>query len=297
MHPTLLTAPVLALATALFVAPGPLALETQDGPPAANLASMAPAQPVEPQDAEPEEAEDVADVPWEARLANDDEHMLYHLIGHDAEADAPDDGYRLLVVLPGGDGQAGFRDFVRRIKKYALDEQWIVAQLVAPVWGDDQEVVWTSDELPHDDMEFTTGDFIRAVIDEVEDEIDVDPNFVFAMGWSSSGTPVYRAALEKKTKITGAFVSMSVWKPDLLPSLKYAKKRAFSILHSPDDFIAIRMAEDARDALEEAKAAVHYATYEGGHGWRDDPYGNMRRAIAFLEEHHADPPKRKKKRR
>jgi len=108
---------------------------------------------------------------------------------------------------------------------------------------------------------------------------------------------VYRAALEKKTKVTGAFVAMSVWKPDLLPTLRYAEDRAFSILHSPDDFIPIRMAEDAQDELEEAEARVHFATYQGGHGWRDDPYGNMRRAIAFLEENHADPPKRKKKKR
>lgn len=308
MHPILFTGPALALATLAFAPLGPLGTlhgepvrgetvrdETARG---ARVVTPTPfVQEAESEETEPQEAEDVADVPWEARLVHDDEHMLYHLIGHDAEAEAPEDGYRLLVVLPGGDGQAGFRDFVRRIEKHALDEPWIVAQLVAPVWGEDQEVVWTSEELPHDDMEFTTGDFIAAVIDDVEEAIDIDPNYVFTMGWSSSGTEVYRSALEKDTKVTGAFVSMSVWKPDLLPKLKYAKKRAFAILHSPEDFIPIRMAEEARDELEDAKALVHYATYEGGHGWRDDPYGNMRRAIAFLEENHADPPKRKKKRR
>ena len=35
--------------------------------------------------------------------------------------------------------------------------------------------------------------------------------------------------------MTGTFVAMSVFKPDLLPSLKPAKGRAFCILHSPDD--------------------------------------------------------------
>lgn len=276
-----------ALALALFAAPDPLAPSCGGG---------SPPPPAQDEGAQ-EEAEDVADVPWEARHADGDEHQLYHLIGFDEEAEAPEDGYRLLLVLPGGDGQAGFRDFVRRIRKYVLDESWIVAQLVAPVWGDDQEVVWTSDALPHDDMEFTTQEFVEAVIDEVEDEIAVDANFVFAMGWSSSGTAVYRAALEKKSKVTGAFVAMSVWKPDQLPKLKQAKDRAFAILHSPEDFIPIRMAEEARDALEEAKARVHYATYEGGHGWRDDPYAKMRAAIAFLERNHAEPPKRKRRRR
>lgn len=244
-----------------------------------------------------DEAPDVADVPWEARHVEDDEHRLYHLIGHDPEADRPKDGYRLLLVLPGGDGSAGFRDFVRRIHEHVLDETWVVAQLVAPVWAEDQQVVWPTKALPHSKMKFTTEDFIAAVVDDVEASIDVDPNHVFAMGWSSSGMPVYRAALAKDTKLTGAFVAMSVWKPDQLPKLKVAKGRAFAILHSPDDFIPIRMAEAARDALEEHEAEVHYATYAGGHGWRDDPFGKMRAALAFLVEHHAAPPKRKRRRR
>lgn len=287
------------LRTAALLAPLALATLSQAAPPAL-FETPPPVQDDEAEEAEPEpEAEDIAGIPWEARLVGDDEHMRYHLIGHDPdhEADAPEDGYRLLVVLPGGDGQAGFRDFVRRIRAHALDEQWVVAQLVAPIWSEDQEVVWPTDALPHPDMEFSTDAFVEAVIDDVEDALAIDPDFVFAMGWSSSGTPVYRAALAKGSKITGAFVAMSVWKPDLLPKLKYAKKRAFAILHSPDDFIPIRMAEEAREALEDAKANVHYATYEGGHGWRDDPYGKMRAAIAFLEEHHAKPPKRAKKRR
>ena len=248
-----------------------------------------------PKQAETEEAAHVADIPWVEHQVEDEDQMRYHLIGHDADADAPEDGYRMLVVLPGGDGQASFRDFIRRIRKHVLDEQWIVVQLIAPVWGEDQEVVWTSDALPHDDMEFTTGEFIAAAIDDVEAAIEIDPNFVFTMGWSSSGTEVYRSALEKKTKVTGAFVAMSVWKPDLLPDLRHAKDRAFAILHSPEDFIPIRMAEAAEKELQEADAEVSYITYEGGHGWRDDPFGKMRKAIDFLEEEHAKPPKRKKR--
>ena len=242
-----------------------------------------------------EEASDVADIPWEARTLAEHERALYHLIGYDEEAKAPKKGYRLLLVLPGGDGSAGFRDFIRRIKKHVLDDDWIVAQLVAPKWAEDQEVVWPIETLPHPDMEFTTEEFVAGVIDEVEDDIKVDPNYVFAMGWSSSGSPVYRSALLKDTKLTGAFVSMSVWKPDLMPKLKQGKGQAFAILHSPEDFIPIKMAEEARDALEKVKAEVHYATYKGGHGWKDDPFGKMRTAIEFLERKHAKPPKRKRR--
>ena len=97
--------------------------------------------------------------------------------------------------------------------------------------------------------------------------------------------------------ITGAFVTLPVWNSDQLSKLKQAKGRAFAILHSPEDFIPIRMAEAARDALSDAKVEVYYATYFGGHGWKDDPYAKMRAAIAFLEEHHAQPPKRKRGRR
>ena len=242
-----------------------------------------------------DEAPDIADIPWQARQVEEDEQRLYHLIGRDETAEAPEDGYRLLVVLPGGDGSAGFRDFVRRIRKHVLGEGWIVAQLVAPVWDEDQKVVWPTKALPHPKMKFTTEEFVGDVIDDVEAALPIDPDFVFAMGWSSSGTPVYRAALLKDTKITGAFVAMSVWKPDQVGKLKLGKGRAFAILHSPEDFIPIRMAEEARAALEEVKARVHYATYAGGHGWKDDPYGKMRAAIAFLVENHAKPPKRKRR--
>lgn len=281
------------LRLALLLAPAlALPLDATEEPPLP-AAAQDSTEEDEPKDAE----EDIADIPWVERHAEDDERMLYHLIGHDPEAEGPEDGYRLLLVLPGGDGQADFRNFVRRIRKHVLDERWIVAQLVAPVWSDDQKVVWTSKELPQRGMKFTTGEFISAVIDELEDEIDIDPNYVFSMGWSSSGTEVYRSALEKKTKITGAFVAMSVWHPDDLPKLRSAKGRAFAILHSAKDFIPIDMAKAAREALADAGAAVRFATYNGGHGWVDDPYGKMRDAIAFLEEEHAKPPKRKKRKK
>ena len=58
---------------------------------------------------------------------------------------------------------------------------------------------------------------------------------------------------------------------------------AYLILHSRQDFIPIRMAETARDTLREHGAAVELMTYEGGHGWRGDVYGNLRRGIDWLE--------------
>ena len=77
---------------------------------------------------------------------------------------------------------------------------------------------------------------------------------------------------------------MSVFKPGELPALEHAAGHAYFILHSPQDFIPIRMAEEARDALGRNGAAVELVTYEGGHGWRGDVYGNIRRGIRWLEQ-------------
>jgi predicted esterase len=77
---------------------------------------------------------------------------------------------------------------------------------------------------------------------------------------------------------------MSVFKPDQLPPLENAKGHAYYVLHSPEDFIPIRMAEQACDALGEHGATVKLETYSGGHGWRGDVYGMIRTGIQWLEE-------------
>ena len=77
---------------------------------------------------------------------------------------------------------------------------------------------------------------------------------------------------------------MSVFKPDQLPDLKRAKDKLYYILHSPEDKIPIRFAEAARDQLAEAGAKTKLQTYEGGHGWHGDVYGNIRAGIEWLEQ-------------
>jgi predicted esterase len=84
--------------------------------------------------------------------------------------------------------------------------------------------------------------------------------------------------------VTGTFVAMSVFKPEWLPSLKAAKGRSFYVLHSPEDFIPIKMAETARDELTKKGAKVGYETYEGGHGWHGDVFGTIRKGIDALEK-------------
>jgi len=79
--------------------------------------------------------DDVANVPSEERVVGGDPAM--RTFPHGGEK-APKKGYRLLVVLPGGSGAADFEPFGKRLWKNALSEEYLVAQLVAPRWSDEQ---------------------------------------------------------------------------------------------------------------------------------------------------------------
>ncbi len=240
-------------------------------------------------------ADDVADVPAVDVRLDDDANRRYALIGHDPERKPPKDGYRLLLILPGGSGSIDFHAFCKRIAKHALDDDWLAVQVVAPVWSSEQSEthVWPTREHEWKGMEFATEDLVFAIVEDVERRARIDPRYVFTLTWSSSGPAGYAMSLAKDSPITGTFVAMSVFKPDQLPSLSRAKKHPYFLLHSPDDFIPIRMAREAEEALGRKKGIVELVEYEGGHGWQGDVYGHMKRGIAFLEKNAAKPPKRK----
>ena len=67
-----------------------------------------------------------------------DEHRRYLLHTPPEGTPAPKEGWKLLVVMPGGAGNADFAPFVGRIRANALDDGWLVAQIVAPVWSQEQ---------------------------------------------------------------------------------------------------------------------------------------------------------------
>lgn len=149
--------------------------------------------------------------------------------------------------------------------------------------------MWPTKRNPWATAKFTTEEFIEAVIADVRKRHPIDSRYIFALGWSSGGPPVYAAALEEKTSLRGAFVAMSVFKPNQLPPLKHAEGRSFYILHSPEDFIPIRMAEQAETKLRANGGRAKLATYEGGHGWRGDVYGMIREGIRWLEQQAQEP--------
>ncbi|HTQ09442.1 MAG TPA: M56 family metallopeptidase [Fimbriimonadaceae bacterium] len=227
---------------------------------------------------------DVKDVSNESLTVGGDPKMRYFLIG--AKAPEPASGYKLLVVLPGGDGSADFNPFVRRIWKNALPPGYLVAELVAPKWSDDQfqSIVWPTRKARWATMKFATEDFISTVIQQVGKSHKVDASHVYTLSWSSGGPAAYAASLGVSA-IRGSFVAMSVFHEDELPALLGAKGRAYFLLQSPDDKITtIDQANIALQELSKAGAKAMLKTYEGGHGWRGDVYGNIRKGIDWLEQ-------------
>jgi RNA polymerase sigma factor (sigma-70 family) len=234
---------------------------------------------------------DVADVPLQERTAANDPRKRYLLIGPSGAPAAPESGYRLLVVLPGGDGGAGFQTFARRIARNALPPGYLLAQLVAVSWTPEQaaQIVWPTAADKSAQIAFTTDAFIADVIDDVSRSHKIDPRFIFAFGWSSGGPPVYASSLTPATRVTGWFVAMSVFKPERLPPLTCAKGRAYYVYHSPDDQLcSYTMAEEAAQSLQSNGATVRLARYEGGHGWSGPVYDDIRVGIEWLERRLAD---------
>jgi len=233
---------------------------------------------------EPFALADVADIPSQDLTVAGKTQMRYFLIGPRENVVAPENGFKLLVVLPGGDGSADFNPFIRRIFKNALRDDYLVAQPVALKWRPSQQITWPTRVHPVEGQQFATEDFVEAVIGDVRSRHKLDDRHVFTLSWSSGGPAAYAISLADKTPVTGSYVAMSVFKPNDLPPLANAESRCYYIEHSPDDRLCpFRMAEDAERLLKENGAAVKFNTYDGGHGWRGDVYGRIRGGIQWLE--------------
>jgi predicted esterase len=231
--------------------------------------------------------EDVADISSQDLRAGKDENKRYFLVGPHKGATAPKNGYGLVVVLPGGDGSADFHPFVKRIYKNSVPEGYLLAQPVAVKWAEEQQIVWPTDKNRVDGMKFSTEEFVDAVIKDVSSRHKLDPERIFTLTWSSSGPAAYAVSLTNKN-VTGSFIAMSVFKPDLLPPLEKAKGHGYFLYHSPDDQVCpFGMAEQAAKDLEKSGATVKLVTYEGGHGWRAGLYDHIREGVQWLEKNHA----------
>ncbi len=227
--------------------------------------------------------DDVATVPSQKRQVGDEQRQSYFLIPPAVDK-APQAGFGLLVILPGGDGSEALHPFVKRIRKYAVPDDFAVAQPIALKWSDSQQVVWPTKDLKVAKQQFSTEEFVEAVIKDVAAIHAIDPQRVYCMGWSSSGPAVYALALRKETAVQGTYIAMSVYKPKQLPPLANSKGRSIYIEHSPDDRVCpYWMARQAHRDLKQAGARTTLATYRGGHGWRGNVYGRIRAALKWLQ--------------
>lgn len=217
------------------------------------------------------------------KTVKNDPRQEYFLIDHSG-GEAPRGGYKLLLVLPGGNGSADFNPFVTNIAKHAAGREYLVAQLIAVKWTPDQQVIWPTARSKVEKMKFTTEEFISAVIADLGKDRKIDADHIYTLTWSSSGPAAYAASLTVE-EIKGSFVAMSVFKPGSLPSLSKAKGHRYYIYHSPDDKVCpMRMAEEARDQLDNKGAKVKFVTYKGGHGWHGNIFGDLRKGFQWLAD-------------
>lgn len=249
---------------------------------------------------EPEtlDAPDVADIPTQDLRLGKDEHKRYLLAGPRKGDKEPEKGFGVLVVMPGGDGGANFHPFVKRIYKNAVPDGFLVVQPVSVKWTPEQQIIWPTEKSKVDGMKYTTEEFVEGILEELAKSRKIDPARVFTLSWSSSGPAAYQISTREKGLVKGSLIAMSVFRAKEFASSR-AQGQAYYILHSPEDKVCpFKMAEQARDTLQKAGAKVAFATYAGGHGWQDDPFGKIRAGLEWLldpKEQPAEKPEKKEK--
>jgi predicted esterase len=187
--------------------------------------------------------------------------------------------------MPGGDGGEDFNPFVRRIHKYALGSEWIVAEPVAVYWNKAQEIVWPTKQDAAADSKFSTEEFVGMVIEDVKTRAKIDPKNIVTLTWSSSGPAGDAITLQPETPVTGSYIAMSVFRPEWYPMIAKGKDRRFLIDHSPQDRVCpYSMSVNAEKKLLEVGAEIKRIEYEGGHGWHGDVYGRIQEGMEWLTQ-------------
>jgi RNA polymerase sigma factor (sigma-70 family) len=195
---------------------------------------------------------------------------------------------KLLLVLPGGHGQA--REFLPFVTTLAeeLAPGHVVALLSAPQWTAEQaqKIVWPKKTDRLKAARFTTEEFVAAVFNEIKQSGAADTEQAVLFGWSSSGPAVYATALSDQAPPSLRYYVLSaVFKPENLPPLTHAKGKRIYVQHGDkDQLIPLRWAKQAERALTQAKARVQLEVFEGGHGFAmSEVYPSIQRALEWLE--------------
>ena len=231
----------------------------------------------------------------EDRTIGGDPTQRYFVIRHQIPSTETPKEYGLLLVLPGGPGNADFLPFCANVITLAgTPKDFIVAELVAPVWGklDNSTIVWPGAAFPDKNARFTSEQFLDAVIADVSRLYKIHEGWVFTLGWSSSGHILYNSSFEN-SKIRGAFVAMSRFQPAWFAHPENAKGKRYYFWHSPEDSICpFAETESAASFLTEQGAATIVRSYRGGHGWVTFTfYGDrIKEALEWFRASEADAP-------
>jgi beta-lactamase regulating signal transducer with metallopeptidase domain/predicted esterase len=196
----------------------------------------------------------------------------------------PAEGFKLAIFLPGGDGSAEFSPFIRRVY-FAMGEEkgFVYAQGLAPKGSGSENLVWPLARNQREGTKFITENYIRDIIADVKKQTKIDPKHIYLVGWSSGGPASYASLLRNK-EVTGAFVGMSVYRPNQLDSLLLSKGKKLYLFQSPEDKVTkFAFAEQAEKEFKAAGAEVKLVTYPGGHGFASgDPFGDLAKAFQWL---------------
>ena len=233
----------------------------------------------------PKEPDDIADVPSKDFRCGKNEKQRYFLIGPRKDVKPPKDGFGLLVVMPGGDGLADFLAFVKRIAKNAAGDGYVVAEPVAVRWTKSQEIIWPTKKNPAAKMEFTTEEFVDAVIADAAKQQKIDPKKVYTLSWSSSGPAAYAIALREKTPVRGSFIAMSVYnkgspaadrRGEGAPVLfaAFARRRRVQVL----------VRRGCQERLGGRGGEGRAREIRRGHGWHGPVFPMIKKGIEWLEK-------------
>jgi predicted esterase len=196
---------------------------------------------------------------------------------------APGRALGLLVVLPGGNGGDDFVSFVAGSLAECAPTAFLCAMLTAPKWSPDQKIVWPTAAAPEAGMQYSTEDYVHAVIEDVGKRHKIDAQKVVLLGWSSSGPALHELLASGHSPAQRAYVAMSVWKAKDAAAVAATKGMRVVLDQSRDDKVTpFPHAEQALQMLTAAGATVRLMAHKGEHGWTDAPLPRVREGLRWL---------------
>lgn len=225
---------------------------------------------------------------WSMAITLEDPKQRYFYFPPRTDFGVPAAGYALVVVLPGGPGGASQRPYYKDVYLNAMPVDFMMAQLLSVKWSPEQRIVWPTKKITDVQVEFTTPEFITAVIDDVRGRVRIDPQRIILMGASSSGGAVMTAALTN-TDVSGALLTASVFREHQLPPMRgAADKRFFLVQGVSDDITPFHYAQTAAQTLSRHGADVRLYAMPGGHhpGWPNNYRGVYGYAFHWLQGDH-----------